>query len=192
MSTGPSDYDAAFLAEVGRLLPDADVVAQRLQRPAARPTDSRVARADAEEAHALAADTLIELWRRLLADVPAPDELRVRWVTVTAPDRVSAEAAARCPGAASAAAAVIDRVEARLDQDGWSWTRRDPDAAGALRIVGRQRQCGFDLGIRPSDDVVVLRTRTVEVLVGDLATDLLRRPATVRPWPAAPTRASPT
>jgi len=184
MTGGPSDFDALFLAEVGRLVPDADVVAQRLRRPAAHPVDPRVARAEADEAQALGVDTLVGLWARLFSDLPAPDELRARWVTVTAPDRVSAEVSTRRPGVTAAAAAVIERVEARLKADGWSWTRRDPDAEGALRIVGRDRQCGFDLGIRPSDDVVLLRTRTVEVLVGDLATDLVEHPATVRRWPA--------
>jgi hypothetical protein len=176
--------DDLFLEEVRRRVPDADVVARPAPIDTGRRVDPRVARDEADAVESLAAQTLVERWRAFFPGESEPTDLRLRWVPTQTTDAVGAEAAARQPGFAGAATARLDQVEALLDDEDWSWTRRDPPGGGNIRIIGRQRQVGFDLGIRLDDDVVVLRARTVAVVVGDLAGDLVETPVQVRPWPS--------
>jgi hypothetical protein len=178
-------FDDLFLEEVRRRLPDVDVVARRAPVDTGRRVDPRVAREEADAIDTLAVETLVERWRAFFPGESAPADLRLRWVPTSTTDSVGAEAATRQPGFAGVAAARLDRIGALLDAEDWSWTRRDPPGDGNIRIVGRRRQVGFDLGIRAGDDVVLLRTRTVAVMVGELAGELVETPVEVRPWPAS-------
>jgi hypothetical protein len=180
----PSGFDDLFLTEVRRQLPDdIDVVARPAPIERHRRVDPRLARDEADDAAALAVEALVERWRALFPDQPAPTELRLRWVPARVTDAIGAEASTRQPDVAGAAAARIDQIQAVLDAEDWSWTRRDPAGEGNLRILGRRRQIGFDLGIRVDANVVLLRTRTQPVVVGALATELVETPVEVRPWP---------
>jgi hypothetical protein len=177
--------DDLLLEEVRRRMPDADVVARPAPIDTGRRIDPRVARDEADAVDSLAVETLVERWRALFPGDSEPADLRLRWVPTQVTDAVGAEAATRQPWFAGAATARLDQVEALLDEEDWSWTRRDPPGDGNIRIIGRQRQVGFDLGIRLDDEVVVLRTRTVAVVVGDLAGELVETPVEVRRWPSA-------
>jgi hypothetical protein len=177
-------FDDLFLAEVRQRLPDIDVVARPAPIDTGRRVDPRMARDEAHAVESLAVETLVDRWRAFFPGDPEPADLRLRWVPTETTDAVGAEAATRLPGLAGAAAARIDQIEALLDAEDWNWTRRDPAGEGQLRIVGRQRQVGFDLGIRLGDDVVLLRTRTVPVVVGELAGELVETPVEPRPWPS--------
>ena len=177
--------DDLFLAEVRRRVPDTDVVARPAPIDTDRRVDPRVARDEADAVDSLAVETLVGRWRAFFPGEPVPTDLRLRWIPTRTTDAVGAEAATRQPGFAGAATARLDQVEALLDETDWSWTRRDPPGDGNVRIIGRRRQVGFDLGIRLEDDVVVLRARTVAVVVGDLAGELVETPVEVRPWPSA-------
>ena len=177
--------DDLFLEVLRRRVPDADVVARRAPIDTGRRVDPRVARDEADAVDSLAVETLVERWRAFFPGESEPADLRVRWVPTQATDTVGAEAATRQPGFAGAATARLDQIEALLDKEDWSWTRRDPPGDGNIRIIGRQRQVGFDLGIRPGDDVVLLRARTVAVVVGDLVSELVETPVEVRPWPSS-------
>lgn len=177
--------DDLFLDEVRHRLPDIDVVARRAPVDTGRRVDPRVARDEADAIDTLAVETLVERWAAFFPAESAPPDLRLRWVPTSTTDAVGAEAATRQPGFAGVAVARLDRIEALLDEEDWSWTRRDPPGEGNIRIVGRRRQVGFDLGIRFGDDVVLLRARTVAVVVGDLAGGLVETPVEVRPWPSS-------
>jgi hypothetical protein len=179
-------FDDLFLSEVRHRLPDIDVVARPAPIDTGRRIDPRVARDEADAVESLAVETLVERWRAFFPGEPEPTDLRLRWVPTQTTDAVGAEAATRLPGLAGAAAARIDQIEALLDAEDWSWTRRDPAGAGQLRLIGRRQQIGFDLGIRlGDDDVVLLRTRTVPLFVGELAAELVETPVEPRPWPSA-------
>jgi hypothetical protein len=178
-------FDDLFLEAVRRRLPDVDVIARRAPVDTGRRVDPRVAREEADAIDTLAVETLVERWRAFFPGESAPADLRLRWVPTSTTDAVGAEAATRQPGSAGVAAARLDRIGVLLDEEDWSWTRRDPPGDGNIRIVGRRRQVGFDLGIRAGDDVVLLRTRTVAVMVGELAGELVETPVEVRPWPAS-------
>lgn len=178
-------FDDLFLEEVRRRVLDADVVARPAPIGTGRRVDPRVARDEVDAVDSLAVETLVERWRAFFPGEPEPADLRLRWIPTQTTDAVGAEAATRQPGFAGAATARIGQVEALLDDEDWSWTRRDPTGDGNIRIIGRRRQVGFDLGIRLGDDVVLLRTRTVAVVVGDLAGELVETPVDVRPWPSA-------
>jgi hypothetical protein len=178
-------FDDLFLTEARRLLPDdVDVVARPAPSDRRRRVDPRVARDEAGAAESMAVESLVERWRAFFPDDPEPPDLRLRWVPTQSTDAIGAEAATRQQGIAGATAARIDRIESLLDAEDWSWTRRDPTGDGLLRIIGRQRQIGFDLGVRIGDNVVLLRTRTQPVVVGALAVELVETPVEVRPWPA--------
>lgn len=177
--------DDLFLDEVRHRLPDIDVVARRAPVDTGRRVDPRVARDEADAIDTLAVETLVDRWAAFFPAESAPDDLRLRWVPTSTTDAVGAEAASRQPGFAGVASARLDRIEALLDEEDWSWTRRDPPGEGNVRIVGRRRQVGFDLGIRSGDDVVLLRARTVAVAVGDLAGELVETSVEVRPWPSS-------
>lgn len=178
-------FDDLFLTEARRLLPDdVDVVARPAPIDRHRRVDRRIARDEADTASALALETLVERWRAFFPTQPAPAEVRLRWLPSRAAEAIGAEAATRQPDVAGAAAARIDRIEALLEAEDWSWARRDPAGEGNLRILGRQRQVGFDLGIRVRANVVLLRARTQPVIVGELAGELVETPVEVRPWPA--------
>lgn len=177
--------DDLFLDEVRRRLPDIDVVARRAPVDTGRRVDPRVARDEADAIDTLAVETLVERWSAFFPTESAPHDLRLRWIPTSTTDAAGAEAAARLAGLARVASARLDRIEGLLDEEDWSWTRRDPPGEGNVRIVGRRRQVGFDLGIRRGDDVVLLRARTVAVVVGDLASELVETPVEVRPWPSS-------
>ena len=183
-------FDDLFLEEVRRRLPDADVVARRAPVDTRRRVDPRGARDEADAVESLAVETLVEQWRAFFPGGSEPAELRLRWVPTQATDAVGAEAAARQPGFAGAATARLPQVETLLDEDDWSWTRRDPLGNGNVRIIGRRRQVGFDLGIRLADDVVLLRARSAAVVVGELADALVETSVEVRPWPSVRPRPS--
>jgi hypothetical protein len=177
--------DDPLLTEARRLLTDdVDVVARPAPIDRRRRIDPRVARDEADAAETLAVEGLVERWRALFPDESEPSEVRLRWVPTRSLDAVGAEATARQQGIAGATAARLDRIESLLDADDWSWTRRGPTGDGLVRIIGRQRQIGFDLGVRLEGDVVLLRTRTQPVVVGALAVDLVETPVRLRPWPA--------
>jgi hypothetical protein len=181
----PVSFDKLLLREIRRRLPDdVDVVAQTVPIDTGRRVDPRVARGEVTAAETIAVGALAELWLQLFPGEPEPADLRLRWVPTMTSDAVSAEAATRQPGAAGVATAAVDRIEAVLDQDEWSWTRRDPTVAGNVRIMGRRRDVGFDLGIRTDADVVLLRTRSQPAVVGSLAAELVETPIDVSPWPA--------
>jgi hypothetical protein len=177
-------FDDLFLTEARRLLPDdVDVVARSAPTDRRRRVDPRVARDEADAAESMAIESLVERWRAFFPDDSEPPDLRLRWVPTQSTDAIGAEATTRQQGIAGATAARIDRIESLLDAEDWSWTRRDPVGEG-LRIIGRQRQIGFDLGVRIADNVVLLRTRTQPVVVGVLAAELVETPVVLRPWPA--------
>jgi hypothetical protein len=179
-------FDDQFLAEVRRRLPDdIDVVARPAPVEGRRRVDPRVARDEADAAQTLAVEALVERWRAFFPGESTPLDLRLRWIPTQTTDAVGAEAATRLGGFAGAAAARLDQIEKLLDQEEWSWTRRDPAGDGNSRVIGRQRQVGIDLGIRLDDDVVLLRTRTQPIVVGELASELVESPVDVRPWPAS-------
>ena len=177
--------DDLFLEEVRRRLSDIDVVARRAPLDTGRRVDPRVARDEADAIDTLAVETLVERWAAFFPAESAPADLRLRWVPTSTTDAAGPEAATRQPGFAGVASARLDRIEGLLDEEDWSWTRRDPPGEGNVRIVGRRRQVGFDLGIRRGDDVVLLRARTVAVVIGDLASELVETPVEVRPWPSS-------
>lgn len=179
------NFDDLFLAEIRQQLPDdIDVVARPAPIEGRRRVDPRVARDEAEAADTLAVQALVELWRAMLPGESEPAGLRVHWVPLRETDAVGVEAATRCPGLAGVAVVALDRIGAALDAGEWSWTRRDPAGERIARILGRRRRVGFELGIRPEDDVVLLRTRVGPVVVGALAAQLVERPVDQRPWPA--------
>jgi hypothetical protein len=178
-------FDDLLLAESRRLLPDdIDMVARPAPIDRRRRVDPRIARDEADAAETLAVEALVERWRAFFPGESDPADLRLHWVPTRSTDAVGAEAATRQQGIAAATAARIDRIEALLDDEAWSWARRDPAGDGLLRVIGRRRQIGFDLGVRVEGDVVLLRTRTQPVVVGALAAGLVETPVEVRPWPA--------
>ncbi|HYJ68431.1 MAG TPA: hypothetical protein VEX15_12325 [Nocardioidaceae bacterium] len=180
------NFDDLFLSEIRRQLPDdIDVVARPAPIEGRRRVDPRVARDDAEATDTLAVEALVELWRAMLPGESEPTALRLRWMPTQTTDAVGAEAGARCPGLAGVAVAALDRIAATLDAGEWSWTRRDPAGERIIRVLGRRHRVGFELGIRPEDDVVLLRTRVGPVVVGALGAELLERPIDQRPWPAS-------
>jgi hypothetical protein len=177
-------FDDLLLREIRRRLPDdVDVVAQAAPIDTGRRVDPRVARGEVTAAETIAVGALTELWLQLFPDDPEPADLRLRWVPTMTTDAVSAEAATRQPATAAAATAALNRIEAILDRDEWNWTRRDPTGEGNVRIMGRRRDVGFDLGIRTDADVVLLRTRSQPAAVGSLAAELVETPIDVSPWP---------
>lgn len=163
------DPERVFLDEVARLLPDVDVVAVRAPRPSDAPEPTaELAQQRAATAREVAVEELSAAWPVAFPDLARPGPVTVKWTQSQFLDGVAAEAMVRAPGQAAAASAAIDSIELALGDAGWTCTRRDPSGDGDRRIVGLDDddRVIVDLVVLQVPDVVLMRVRTAEVVVG--------------------------
>ncbi|CAN5744424.1 hypothetical protein BH24ACT5_BH24ACT5_22960 [soil metagenome] len=171
------DFGGAFLSEVARLLPEADVV--HVRPVSSGPTVVPETDATAVDAAARSMATLlVSAWRAAFQSQPEPEWLEIKWspmdVAGVARAHAAAHADANFPGS-------VNDLIVRLSRLGWSiHTRRDtPEVVNLLGRAGGDRL-----------DVVVLapgqanlRVTRPEVAVGASAQRLAESdPQRVR-WP---------
>lgn len=181
------DPDRLFLDEVARLLPDVDVVAIAAPQPSGLPAPDDASADDRLlAARTLAVEGLHAVWQAAFGGWLDPGAIILRWTQHRFLDAVAAEAMVRLPGRAAAASASVEDVELALTAAGWNCLRRDPSGPGDRRIVGLDEgsRAMLDLVVLQRADVVLLRLRTAEVIVGvGRANDLLDAGADEAPWP---------
>ena len=169
--------DDPFLAEVARLLPDADIV----QLPAERPgqTNAPDPLTEVEQAEALVIESLAGAWRRLLPDHAEPTELLLGWSAALSGPGLGAQASCRLPDASFDPKAVRER----LADHGWRWQGGSQQAADA-HVRARRDGLTLDLVTRAVEHVVAMRVSTSPIEVGDLRGELINRGTRRSPWPA--------
>lgn len=173
-------YEAAFLAEVARLLPDVDVV--RLRRAETPPVASgAVTRRSLADAAGTAARRLVEGWAAAFGAEHHPSSLRFEWAQLGSQGVVHARATARLRDESVDApdAAVAAR---RLRRRGWSTAIRNRSEDGFSVLADHD---GFRLDVVVADDARLRAARVTgpPMVAGDDAPRLGDAAPQEVPWP---------
>jgi hypothetical protein len=177
-------FDDAFLDEVARLLPDADVVRLRAPAETMDPVPVEVATARWRDELRRVATSLVAGWPQWLPTVPPPEHATVRWTAGERADHVQAEVVGRVRGKHDVD---VEAAGAALTAAGWSVAEQEQGGRD-VRLIGRRATDRAELVVRPSEQVLLVRIAGAPIAVGALSEALVAAGRRDLPWPAGATR----